>query len=162
MAAVGTARSAPRMPSSLPPMSSATITVTALTPDLPRHHFRDEHVVFELLLDDEEDDDETGPSGTRPCRDRDGRDGGEKRTDDGDQFADGRDQRENVEIRNAHQPQADRRCDADDGAEKQLTTEPRTDLDGDGARHRVDARPVRGAETAAGASGAVPHDSTSR
>ena len=32
MAAVGTARIAPTMPSSLPPMSSATITVTALTP----------------------------------------------------------------------------------------------------------------------------------
>ena len=32
MAAVGTARMAPTMPSSLPPMSSATITVTALTP----------------------------------------------------------------------------------------------------------------------------------
>ena len=32
MAAVGTARIAPRMPSSLPPMSSDTMTVTALTP----------------------------------------------------------------------------------------------------------------------------------
>ena len=68
------------------------------------------------------------------------------RPDHRDQLADAGDQRQHVEIRHAHQPQADRRCRADDGAEQQLARRATRSPSRRVARHasRRDARSCRG------------------
>ena len=119
MAAVGTARMAPTMPSRLPPISRDTITVTALT-HLPLHDLRHEHVVLELLLDDEEDDDQKSTFWTRPSTPPRSRDRRQDRTDDRDHLADRRRSARGRRRTGSQQPQADRRRDADDRPEQQL------------------------------------------
>ena len=116
--------------------------------DLPLHQLRHEQVVLELLLREEEHAD-----AERHAR-RDGErhdqrgDGGEDWPDHRDELADAGNQAEHEEIRHAEQPQADRGCRADDGAEQQLAPEPRAHLDGDVARHRGDPKPLLDREQA--------------
>ena len=52
------------------------------------------------------------------------------------------DQRQHVEVRHAHQPQAERRGAADDAGEQQLPAEPGADLGRDAAAGVLDARPL--------------------
>ena len=113
MAADGTASIAPMMPSSEPPMSSAMMTVTALTPTCRRHDLRHQEVVLDLLLCEKEDQHE------QPGLRRDGEpdcyggNGGEDRADDRNHLAERGDQRQHVEVRDAQRVQTDGGADAD-------------------------------------------------
>ena len=100
------------MPSSEPPMSSAMMTVTALTPDLPRHDLRHEEVILDLLLREKEDQHEQPGLRRHGERDRDRRNGGEDRSDDRNHLAERGDQRQHVEVRNTERVQTDRGADA--------------------------------------------------
>ena len=146
IAAVGTARIAPTMPRSLPPISSATITVTALTPTCRDMIFGTRMWFSNCCCRTKKIRTKRTFFERHGGRDRDRGNRREDRPDDGNHLADGRDQREHVEERNAEQPQADRRRRADDAAEQQLAAEPRADLDRDVAARGGDARAVAARE----------------
>ena len=155
MAAVGTARMAPGMPSSLPPISSATITVTALTPTCRDITFGTRTwfsicccTTKKITTSSDLLQRHRGGDGDRRNRRQD-------RADDRDHLADPGDQRQHVEEGNAEQPQADRRRRADDAGEEQLAAEPRADLCRDRARHRVHAGAIAARERAAAGTAAA-------